>query len=121
MAYVLKGFVQTVNSTLVAIQGLCTLLNEQEKCLEVLVNTPKEDCNVKGPDQLTYVLEHILRESYEVSYENAEILMKDQDPLILCLLEDLLTTAVPEYTKVIHNTALLYAYSVDGFKRIFAS
>ena len=28
---------------------------------------------------------------------------------------------MPEYTKVIHSTALLYAYSVDGFTRIVAS
>ena len=60
MAYVLKGFVQTVNSTLVAIQGLSTLLNKQEKCLELLVNTLKEDCNVKGTDQFTNALEALL-------------------------------------------------------------
>ena len=121
MAYVLKGFVQTVNSTLVAIQGLSTLLKEQEKCLELLVNTLKEDCNVKGPEQFTDVLEHVLCGFYQVSYENAETLIKDQDPFILCLLEDILTTAVPEYTKVIHSTAMLYAYCVDGFTSIVAS
>ena len=121
MAYVLKGFVQTVNSTLVAIQGLSALLNEQEKCLGLLVNTLKEDCNVKGPDQFTDELEHVLCGSYQISYENVETLIKDQDPFILCLLEDILTTAVPEYTKVIHSTALLYAYSVNGFTRIVAS
>ena len=105
MAYVLKGFVQTVNSTLVAIQGLSTLLKEQEQYLELLVNTLKEDCNVKGPEQFTDVLEHVLCESYQVSYEDAETLIKDQDSFILCLLEDILTTAMPEYTKVIHSTA----------------
>ena len=56
----LKGFVQTVNSMLVAIQGLSTHLNEQEQYLELLVNTLKGDCNVKGPDQFTGVLEHVL-------------------------------------------------------------
>ena len=117
MAYVLKGFVQTVNLMLVAIQDLSTLLNKQEKCLELLVNTLKGDCNVKGPDQFTDVLEHVLCGSYQVSYENAETLIKGQDPFILGLLEDVLTTAVPEYTKVIHSTALLYANSVDGFSR----
>ena len=121
MAYVLKGFVQTVNSTLVAIQGLSTLLKEQEKCLELLVNILKEDCNLKGPEQFTDVLEHVLCGFYQVSYENAETLIKDQDPFILCLLEDILTTAVPEYTKVIHSTAMLYAYCVDGFTRIVSS
>ena len=121
MAYVLKGFVQTVNLTLVAIQGLSTLLNEQGKCLELLVNTLKEDCNVKGPDQFTEVPQHVLCGSYQVSYEDAETLIKDQDLFILGLLEDILTTEVPEYTKVIHSTALLYAYSVDGFTRIVAS
>ena len=96
MAYVLQGFVQTVNSTLVAIQGLSTLLKEQEKCLELLVNTLKEDCNVKGPEQFTNVLEHVLCGSYQVSHEDAETLIKDQDPFILCLLEDIFTTAVPD-------------------------
>jgi hypothetical protein len=85
------------------------------------MSTLKEDCNVKGPDQFTYVLENVLYGSYQVSYGNAETLIKDQDKLILCLLEDILTTAVPEYKKVIHSTALLYAYSVDGFTRIVAS
>ena len=99
MAYVLKGFVQTVNSTLVAIQGLSTLLKEQGKCLELFVNSLKEDCNEKGPDQFTDVLEHVLCGPFQVSYENAEMLINNQDPFILCLLEDLLTTAVPEYTK----------------------
>ena len=121
MAYVLKGFVETVNSKLVAIHGLSTLLNEHEKCLELLVNTLKEDCNVKGPDQFTDVLEHVLCGSYQVSYENAETLIKDQDPFILCLLEDILTVAVPEYTKVIHSSTLLYAYSVGGYTRIVHS
>jgi hypothetical protein len=121
MAYVLKSFVQTVNSTLVAIQGLSTLLNKQGKFLELLVNTLKEDYIVNGSDQFTDVMEHVLCGSYQVSYENAEMLMKDQDPFIFCLLEDIQTTAVPEYTKVIHSTALLYAYSVDGFTRIVAS
>jgi hypothetical protein len=121
MACVLKGFIQTVSSTLVAIQGLSTLLNEKEKCLELLVNTLKEGCNVKGPDQFTDEMGHVLCGSYQVSYENAEILIKDQDPFILCLLEDIFTTAVTEYAKVIHSTALLYAYSVDGFTRIVAS
>jgi hypothetical protein len=36
-------------------------------------------------------------------------------------LEDALTKAVPEYTKVIHNTTLLYAYCVDGFTIMVAS
>ena len=36
-------------------------------------------------------------------------------------MEDKLTTAVTEYTKVIHSTAMLYAYCVDGFTRIVAS
>ena len=36
-------------------------------------------------------------------------------------MEDILLTAVPEYTKVIHSTVLLYAYSVDGFTRMIAS
>ena len=121
MAYVLKGFVQTVSSKLVAIHGLSTLLNKKEKCLELLLNTLKEDWNLKGTDQFTDVLEHVLCVSYQASYEDAETLIKDQDLFILCLLEDLLTTAVTEYTKVIHSTALLYVYSVDGFMRIFAS
>ena len=60
-------------------------------------------------------------ESYQVSYEDAETLIKDQDSFILCLLEDILTTAVPDYTKVIHSTAMLYAYCVNGFTRIVAS
>ena len=77
----------------------------------------EEDCNVKGPDQFSDVLEQVLCGSYQVSYENAETLIKDQDLFILCFLEDVLTTAVPEYTKVIHSTALLYANSVDGFSR----
>ena len=85
------------------------------------MNTLKEDCIVNGSDQFTDVLEHVLCGSYQVSYENADILIKDQHPFILCLLEDILTTAVPGYTKVIHSTALLYAYSVDGFTRIVAS
>ena len=106
---------------LVAIQGLSTLLNKQEKSLELLVNNLKEDCNVNGPDQFTDVLEHVLCGLYQVSYEDAETLIKDQDPFILCLLEDIPTTAVPEYTKVIHSTAMLYAYSVDGFTSIVAS
>ena len=84
------------------------------------MNTLKEDCIVNGSDQFTDVLEHVLCGSYQVSYENADILIKDQHPFILCLLEDILTTAVPGYTKVIHSTALLYAYSVDGFTRIVA-
>ena len=121
MDYVLKDFVQTVNSMLVAIQGLSTLLNKQEKSLELLVNNLKEDCNVNGPDQFTDVLEHVLCGLYQVSYEDAETLIKDQDPFILYLLEDILTTAVPEYTKGIHITTLLYAYSVDGFTRVVAS
>jgi hypothetical protein len=121
MVYVLKGFVQTVNSMLVAIQGLSNNWNDQEKCLELLVNTLKEDCNVNGPDQFTDVLDPVLCESCQVSYEDAETLIKDQNPFILCLLEDILTTAVPEYTKVIHSTAMLYAYCVDGFTRIVAS
>ena len=121
MAYVLKGFVQTVSSKLVAIHGLSTLLNKKEKCLELLLNTLKEDWNLKGTDQFTDVLEHVLCVSYQASYEDAETLIKDQDLFILCLLEDILTTAVTEYTKVIHSTALLYVYSVDGFMRIFAS
>ena len=104
-----------------SIQGLSTLLNKQGKCLELLVNTLKEDCIVNGSDQFTDVLEHVLCGSYQVSYENADLLIKDQHPFILCLLEDILTTAVPGYTKVIHSTALLYAYSVDGFTRIVAS
>ena len=101
--------------------SLSTLLNEQEKCLELLVNTLKGDCNVKGSDQFTDVLEHVLCGSYQVSYENAETLIKGQDPFILGLLEDVLTTAVPEYTKVIHRNTLLYAYRVDGFMTIVAS
>ena len=121
MAYVLKGFAQTVNSMLQAIQGMSTLLIKQGNCLELLVNTLKEDCNVNGPDQFTDVLEHVLCGSYQVSHEDAETLIKDQDPFILCLLEDIFTTVVPEYTKVIHSTAMLYAYSVDGFTRIIAS
>ena len=76
---------------------------------------------MKGPDQFTYLLEHVLYGTYQVSYEHAETLIQDQDKFILCLLEDILTTAVPEYKKVIHSTALLYAYSVDGFMRIVAS
>jgi hypothetical protein len=36
-------------------------------------------------------------------------------------LEDILTTAVLEYTKVVHSTALLYTYSINGFTRIAAS
>ena len=67
LAYVSKGFVLTVNSTLVAIQGLSPLLNKQEKCLELLVNTLKEDCIVNGSDQFTDVLEHVLCGSYQVS------------------------------------------------------
>ena len=47
--------------------------------------------------------------------------LKTKDPFILGLLEDILIIAVPEYTKVIHSTALLHAYSVDGFTRIVAS
>ena len=56
-----------MNSMLVAILGLSSLLNEQGKCLELLVKTLKEDCNVKGPDQFTDVLEHVLCGSYQVS------------------------------------------------------
>ena len=67
LAYVSKGFVLTVNSTLVAIQGLFTLLNEQEKFLEILMNTLKEDCIVNGSDQFTDVLDHVLCGSYKVS------------------------------------------------------
>ena len=85
------------------------------------MNTLKEDCIVNGSDQFTDVLDHVLCGSYQVSSEDAETIIKDQDPFILCLLEDILTTAVPEYTKVIHSTSLLYAYSVDGFTRIVAS
>ena len=44
-----------------------------------------------------------------------------REKYILCLLDDILTTAVPEYTKVIHSTSMLYAYCVDGFTRIVAS
>ena len=105
MACLLKGFIQTVNSMLVAMQDLSNLLNEQEKCLELLMNTLKGDCNVKGLDQFTSVLEHVLCGSHQGSYEDAKTLIKDQDPFILCLLEDILTTAMPEYTKVIHSTA----------------
>ena len=76
---------------------------------------------MKGTDQFTNVLEHVLCGTYQVSYDNNETLIKDQDLFILCLLEDILTTAVPEYTKVIHSTALLYVYSVDGFTRVVAS
>ena len=47
--------------------------------------------------------------------------LKTKDPFILGLLEDILIIAVPEYTKVIHSTALLYAYSADSFTRIVAS
>ena len=79
-----------LNSTLVAIQGLFTLLNEQEKCLEILMNTLKEDCIVNGSDQFTDVLDHVLCGSYQVSSEDAETIIKDQDPFILCLLEDIL-------------------------------
>ena len=82
------------------------------------MNTLKEDCIVNGSDQFTDVLDHVLCGSYQVSSEDAETIIKDQDPFILCLLEDILTTAVPEYTKVIHSTALLYAYIVDGLTRI---
>ena len=96
MAYVLKGFAQTVNSMLRAIKGMSTLLIKQGNCLELLVNTLKEDCNVNGPDQFTDVLEHVLCGSYQVSHEDAETLIKDQDPFILCLLEDIFTTAVPD-------------------------
>ena len=82
MSFVLKGFFHTLNSTLVAIQGLSTLLNEQEKCLELLVKTMKEDYNVKGTDQFTDVLEYVLCGSYQASYKNAEILIKDKDLFI---------------------------------------
>ena len=85
------------------------------------MNTLKEDCIVKDPDQFTDVLEHVLCGPYQVSNEDVETLIKDQDPFILCLLEDILTTVVPEYTKVIHSTALLYADSVNGFMRIVTS
>ena len=81
----------------------------------------KVDYNVKGKDQFTDELEHVLCGSYQVSHEDVETLIKDQDLFILCLLEDISTSAVPEYTKVIHSTALLHAYSVDGFTRIVAS
>ena len=54
------------------------------------MKTLKEDCNVKGPDQFTDVLEHVLCGLYQVSYEDAETLIKDQDPFILYLLEDIL-------------------------------
>ena len=82
MSFVLKGFFHTLNSTLVAIQGLSTLLNEQEKCLELLVKTMKEDYNVKGTDQFTDVLEYVLCGSSQASYKNAEILIKDKDLFI---------------------------------------
>ena len=83
MAYVLKGFVQTVSSKLVAIHGLSTLLNKKEKYLELLLKTLKEDWNMKGTDQFTDVLEHVLCVSYQASYEDAETLIKDQDLFIL--------------------------------------
>ena len=85
------------------------------------MNTLKEDGNVKGPDQFTDVLKHVLCGSYQVSHEDAETLINSNYPFILVLLEDILIIAVPEYTKVIHSTALLHAYSIDGFTRIVAS
>ena len=42
----------------------------------------KEDYNVKGTDQFTDVLEYVLCGSYQASYKNAEILIKDKDLFI---------------------------------------
>ena len=49
MVHVMRGFVERVNFCLVKIQGLSTLLNEQQARMKVLVNELIEDGNVEGP------------------------------------------------------------------------
>jgi len=49
MVHVMRGFVERVNFCFVKIQGLSTLLNEQQARMKVLVNELIEDGNVEGP------------------------------------------------------------------------
>ena len=120
IVYVLKAFVDTVNTCLVAIQGLTTLLIEQKKRLEKLIIELIEDCDVEGPDEFQQDNDSVVSGSYRVSCENAELFIKDQDIFVATLLQDLQTNSHEQYRMVVHSTALLFAEGVNGLSSIVA-
>jgi len=48
-----------------------------------------KDCGIEGPSVFQHDNDSVVSGSYHVSYENAELFMKDQDMFIVDLLQDL--------------------------------
>ena len=120
IVYVLKAFVETVNRCLVAIQGLSPFLSEQKKRLENLVIDLIEGCNVEGPYIFQSDNYSVVSGNYRVSYENAELFIKDQDIFVANLLQNLRINSPDEYKIVLQSTAFLFAESVNGLSRMIA-
>ena len=117
---VLKAFLDVVNRTLTVIQGLSTLLNEQNGHLKRLVENLKEDCGVEGPGNFEEKQNYVLCESYQVSFEHAIAFIKDQDVFAANALQELSDDDDDKYKMVLHSTALLFAFSVNGLKKVIA-
>ena len=58
--------------------------------------------------------------NYRVSYESAELFIKDQGTFVANLLEDLRTNSHEQYKMMVHSTALLFAEGVNGLSSIMA-
>ena len=120
IVYVLKAFVGTVNRCLDAIQGLSPFVSEQKKRLENLVIELIEDCDVEGPNIFQSDNYSAVSGNYRVSYQNAELFIKDQDIFVANLLQNLRINSPEEYKIVVQSTALLFAESVNGFSSMVA-
>ena len=120
IVYVLKAFVDVVNVCLVAIQGLDTLLSQQKARIEKLIIELIEDCDVDGPYTFQSDNHSVVSGNYRVSYESAELFIKNQGTFVANLLEDLRTNSHEQYKMVVHSTALLFAEGVNGLSSIVA-
>jgi hypothetical protein len=121
IVYVLKSFVELVNTCLVAIQGLSTMLIEQKQRLEKLVLQLIEDGGVEGPTvAFQGEADCVVNGLYRVTYQSAEAFIKDQDMYVVDVLANLKENNPEQYKMVVHSTALLFAQGVNGLSSIVA-
>lgn len=120
IVYVLKAFLRRVNTCLVAIQGLTTLLHEQKVRMEKLVEQLIEDGAVEGPYDFVESDNAIVAGKYRMSFDNVEAFIKDQDFFVVTLLEDMKVNSVDQYNVVVKSVAILFAETVCGLAAVVA-
>jgi hypothetical protein len=121
VVYALNAFLDPINRCLVSIQGLTTLLSEQQQQLEELIRILIEDGFVDGPrNDFQQENDSIINGSYRVTYANARKFLEEQDPFAVNLLDKLETEDNEEYKSVLETIAKLFAETVDGFSKIVA-